>query len=284
MRTEQPTFIAHDIGDVFAAVPTFFGFVPQESVIAVSTHGPRARFGFRLRLDLPRVDMIDVAAQEIERHVRNQRPDGVVLLVLSADHERAEHMLVALRDRFADIDIVVCARADGTHYWVVGDPEPVPYDARLSHPAVVTAVANGQEILTSREQLVERFAAVDDPEVAAAAESALDRALAAEGAIAATDIALLGVGSSAVAVRDGFWLRITRDNAIEMLRVWADVARRIPDGLAPASLSLAAFAAWLAGDGVQANIAVDRALHIDGRCRLAAMMRELLDSGADPRL
>ncbi|MEJ7901521.1 MAG: DUF4192 family protein, partial [Thermomicrobiales bacterium] len=35
------------------------GFRPAESLVGVATHGPRRRFGFRLRVDIPAIDDVD---------------------------------------------------------------------------------------------------------------------------------------------------------------------------------------------------------------------------------
>ena len=46
---ERPTYVAHDVPDLLNLVPTLLGFHPTESLVAVATHGPRRRFGFRMR-------------------------------------------------------------------------------------------------------------------------------------------------------------------------------------------------------------------------------------------
>src|SRR5690606_38499998 len=63
-------YVAHDLDDLFNALPTFLGFKPEESIVAVATHGPRRRFGFRLRIDVPTA-FADVrkAADEVLYHL-----------------------------------------------------------------------------------------------------------------------------------------------------------------------------------------------------------------------
>jgi hypothetical protein len=311
MTAEPPVFVAHDVGDLLSAVPTFFGFVPTESVIAVATHGPRARLGFRMRLDLPPPSDVEDAADLIEGHIRKQCPDGVVLFVMSGREWLAELILDALLCRFTDIDIVACARADGERYWVPGESHPGSYDSRLSHPAVVGAIAAGQEILASRDELERRFAPVDDSEVAVALDGQLSamlgflarrpnreeveqaalahtlavvqRALDDDDQLPPQDIATLALWSSIMVGCTVLATQIRSDNAATMVQVWSDVARRAPVAMGISALGLAALAAWTSGDGVQASIAAERANALDPDNGLAAMVLELLRIGVDPR-
>lgn len=310
MTAEPPVFVASDVGDLLSAVPTFFGFVPEESVIAVATHGRRARLGFRLRLDLPDPAHVDAAAEVIEQHIRRQRPDGVVLFVLSSDAATSTLMLDALLTRFTAIDIVACARADGERYWVPGSGAGVPYDSHLSHPAVVGAIAAGQEILPSRRELERRFLPVDDPAVEQAVEdqlhdmleflgrrpssadveketlvrttATLDRAAGADPLLPG-EVATLALWSSTLIGCRLLATQIRGDNAAAMVPLWAEVARRAPAGMATSALGLAGFAAWSSGDGVQASIAAERAHEIDPDNPLGAVVLELLRHGVDPR-
>jgi hypothetical protein len=311
MTAEPPVFVAHDVGDLLSAVPTFFGFVPTESVIAVATHGPRVRLGFRMRLDLPPPSDVEDAADLIEGHIRRQCPDGVVLFVISRRESLSALILDALLCRFADIDIVACARADGEHYWVPGEAVAESYDSRLSHPAVVGAIAAGQEILASRDELERRFAPVDDSAVAEALEAQLgamleflaqrpNREEVEQAALAHTlsvvqrashddrqlpphDIAALALWSSIMVGCTALAAQIRRDNAATMVQVWSDVARRAPLAMGISALGLAALAAWTSGDGVQASIAAERANALDPDNGLAVTVLELLRHGVDPR-
>lgn len=310
MTAEPPVFVAHDVGDLLSAVPTLFGFVPEESVIAVATHGRRARLGFRLRLDLPEPAEVDAAAEVIEQHILRQRPHGVVLFVLSSDAAASSLMLDALLHRFTAIDVVACARADGQRYWVPGSNTGVPYDSRLSHPAVVSAIAAGQEILPSRRELERRFLPVADPQVQRAVDeqlgdmleflarrpspadveketlvhttASLDRAGGCDP-LPPGDVATLALWSSTLIGCGLLATQINRENAAAMVRLWADVARRAPAGLATSALGLAGFAAWASGDGVQASIAAERAHEVDPDNPLGAAVLELLRHGVDPR-
>src|SRR5690625_7397097 len=60
MTSPQYVHTCRDIPDVIGLLPTLFGFVPEESIIAIAVDGPRSRLGFRLRMDIARVDEEDV--------------------------------------------------------------------------------------------------------------------------------------------------------------------------------------------------------------------------------
>lgn len=77
------TFVAHDVSDLLNALPTLFGFRPSESLVAVATNGPRRRFGFRMRVDLPPQEQVDPLARLVSRHLRHQGAEGAVLVAVT---------------------------------------------------------------------------------------------------------------------------------------------------------------------------------------------------------
>ena len=75
--TQTPSvYTAHDIPDLFNALPTLFGFGITESLVAVATRGPRRRFGFRLRVDIPAPEHVDELARIVVGHLRHQGAEG----------------------------------------------------------------------------------------------------------------------------------------------------------------------------------------------------------------
>ena len=86
-----------------------------------------------------------------------------------------------------------------------------------------------------------------------------------------------------IQVRDAVWGLITPDNAREFVRVWVHVARHVPHAWAPAAYSLAAFAAWMCGDGAKSVMAAEQALRLDPDYSMAALMLELATSGLSPQ-
>ena len=96
------------------------------------------------------------------------------------------------------------------------------------------------------------------------------------------DLVRLAVWVSSIEVRDAVWGRITRETADDMLRVLTIVSGSVVPPFEPAVLSLAAFAAWLTGDGAQALIAVERALRADPDYSMARLVLEILEQGVSP--
>ena len=73
--TDTPTvYTAHDVPDLINSLPTLFGFAPSESLIGIATSGPRRRFGFRLRVDIPDPHDIDELAGLVAGHLFTRGP------------------------------------------------------------------------------------------------------------------------------------------------------------------------------------------------------------------
>ena len=316
MTSTPSTFVAHDAHDVLQSLPTLFGFHVEESIVAVATYGDRRRFGFRLRIDLPPPESVDLEACRIASYLEQHEADGVVLVVLTNDQEVALDLLDAVHVELdeAGIEVVVRVRADGRRYWTDAADSPVEgvsYTPSDHHLSIVQAVAAGQQILPGRGTLVDRFAAVAgdrriwlehatgtiiDEVVPLIARSdpqrlgetgmsvvgpILDR-LVAGGRVLDADLLRIAVWVSSVKVRDAVWARIDRDSAGDMLRVLTLVSGSVMPPFEPAVLSLTAFAAWLTGDGTQALIAVERALRADPDYSMARLVLDVLEHGMSP--
>jgi Domain of unknown function (DUF4192) len=59
--------------------------------------------------------------------------------------------------------------------------------------------------------------------------------------------------------------------------------RRVQPELAAAPATLLAFAAWRAGDGAVASIALDRAFDADPAYPMARLLSDAIDNGLSPR-
>ncbi len=318
--TESPQiYTAHDVADVLAASPTFFGFELTESFVVVATHGPRCRFGFRARMDMPEVDEIEGAADLFVTHLRHQGADGAIVLAFTKDRARGRAVVEATR-RLLEPDLVpvVLAWADGERYW-----EPAPhhrvrgrrYELSAHHLSRVQAVAAGQEIVRDRRELVERFAActgrmrremlavseiesarivpmlagtVPRDAVVSAALSEIDeifdRAVVHGDWMTDREVAVTSVWLSSEAVRDEIWERITTATAEDWWRVLNEMALRVVPPHEPSVLSLAGFAAWMTGNGTQAVIALERSLEADPHHALTRLLLTGLQHGIPPEV
>ena len=310
----SPAFIAHDIDDLFNALPTFLGFRPEESLVALATHGPRRRFGFRLRIDIPDdPGDIDKAAAVVVHHVRNHAAEGIIALALTEKQGIAHDLLAAIEALLDEIEPIALARSDGDRYWVdvPGFPsEGIAYQTSDHHVSIVSAIAAGQEILPSREALAERVAPPSGgrleglaevygriwPEVLGVmgrhSDGLVDAALEdlalvlkrIESGAHLTDeqTVRLCVWLSAADVRDAVWRRIADDTHEHWLRTLCHCARHVLPTFAPSVLSLAAFTAWLHGHGALSLIATERALEADPHHALGQLMLQVLDNGVPP--
>jgi len=313
--TQTPSvYTAHDIPDLLNTLPTLFGFWPQESLVAVATRGPRRRFGFRMRVDIPARESVQDLAGIVVGHLANQGAEGAILIAVTQQQEIARDLLAAIERQLPPITVIVAARADGERYWSdePGFPaDGIAYETSDHHLAVVQAIAAGQQILPDRQALVDRFAAVQDPRRAWMERAAdevlrevvaliartpdgdltpaamqqvqpiLDRGLAGER-LTDEDLVRFSIWMSSIAVRDEVWYQITAETADAMLAFLALVSRSVVPPFEAAVLSLTAFAAWLTGDGAQSLIAVERALETDETYSMARLILQMLEGGVSP--
>ena len=98
------------------------------------------------------------------------------------------------------------------------------------------------------------------------------------------DIARLTVALTDLRVRDDAWARMDPADRDAHLRLWTDVVRRAQPGYAAAPASLLAFVAWQAGNGVLANIALDRAVADCPGYSMATLLRQVTSAGAPPSM
>jgi hypothetical protein len=198
-------------------------------------------------------------------------------------------------------------------------PEGVPCDVAGS-AALAEAVFRGQEILPDRAALARRFEPEPGPvrEAVARATGAVLTSLARSVAgpsdpqrdlrtlrrgldrvtpvldamlgqtddhvaLTVEDRAALAVWTSLVVVRDVAWTRITRRTADRSLELWRQVAVAAPAEFEAPAMTLAAFAAWLSGDGAQSQCALDRVHAVAPHYSMARLVQSALSGGLDPR-
>ena len=314
MTDDIGVFTAHDIPDLINTLPTLFGFTPEDSVVAIATYGPRNRLGFRLRMDMPAMEHVSLAAGQIVAHLAHQGAEGAIVIAVTDQTRVAEQLVPQIERRLGAIRPVLGVWADGARYWTTFDdcdPAGHPYQTSEHHLAVVQAIAGGQEILPNRAALAAKLEPELGPrrvwlnhgaetvasQIAAALNTRQDRSVEAVGLddlAPALDAALARRGftddmalrfamwATILPVRDALWALITPANARDMVGLWSHVVRCAPPPMSPPSLSLAGFAAWLSGDGALALIAAERALAIDPHYTLAGLLLKLLEEGIPP--
>jgi Domain of unknown function (DUF4192) len=102
------------------------------------------------------------------------------------------------------------------------------------------------------------------------------------GGLADEVIACFGVALASTAVRDEIWMAID-DGVIDGRPLWRALGRQLPAPYSAPPLFLYGWAAWRAGDGASANVAVDRAIAEDPRYSAADLLLAALSYGLDPR-
>jgi Domain of unknown function (DUF4192) len=116
----------------------------------------------------------------------------------------------------------------------------------------------------------------------AAAQRAIGR-YQAGGTIESDDeLAWLAVLLADLRVRDDAWARMDGRHADAHIRLWTDVVKGAPAEYVPAPASLLAFAAWQAGHGSLASVAIDRALAARPGYSMALLIGSALQAGLPP--
>ncbi|WP_408895605.1 DUF4192 domain-containing protein [Nocardioides sp. R1-1] len=303
--------------DLFAAAPVLLGFWPEQSVVLM-TFG--ARHPFHARIDLPptvagsAVVRRQLAAALLGPALRHGA-DQVVLLYYAEDSAPAEaaHRTLRRACRRSGLEVLAALATDGTHYRDLEHRVPAARSRRhpvdvSAHPFVVEAIVDGRLAHRTRADLV---SSVDqNPAAAEAVASALRSGRHAEDGVPASDSAVREAGAwvahavrdlvadetppgdddlahllwvmQAPRVRDAAWSTITRASAQEHVRLWSGVVRRAPESLVAAPAALLGWAAWQAGDGALAWIAVDRCTRASPGYRMAALLASLLQDAVPP--
>lgn len=319
--TEMPRLAVRSPADLIAAVPYLLGFHPTDSVVLVALRGRQIIFAARADLPAADVDVRTVArylAAVIGRQgaesatIVGYGPAARVTVVVDAvRHELGE----------AGLTVLDALRVGDGRYWsyLCTDPgccppEGTPYDPRASE-VTATAVFAGQVALPDRAALTAQVAPETGPAreamrqatvraregiggqlrsvppedlasgrvvvgwARAAHRAALERSRRAERSTD-DDVARLGVLLTFVPARDEIWEHT--EGTDEHVALWTDVFRRSEPDLIAAPGSLLAFAAFRAGQGALAAVALERVLAAQPDYSMALLIDDLLRRGVPP--
>jgi hypothetical protein len=297
--------------DVVAAVPYLLGFHPENSLVAIGTNGPQGSCA--ARLDLSPVEYVTDAAEHLAAVLSGNRFGKAVLVGYGTSEQVVPIVSAALTDR--DIEVLEALRVEGGRFWHVAcenpmccPPEGIPYDITTSTIAA-QATAAGHVALAGRGEVAGMVAPVDGTARAsmrAATEAAQRRLLAWKRECGDNDslhrriidegvpyvqaiiqhgrpldddeVAWLGVLLTVLRIRDEAWVR-TDENHLDL---WRDVLRRVEPFYVAAPACLTAYAAYLAGNGALANVALDRAFTADPDYTMAQLLADLMLAGVPP--
>lgn len=308
VMTVPPTYRAQSVSDLLNAVPTLFGFVPEESFIGVCLSGDRRRFGFRLRIDLPEPQDVETMARVVAGHLERGDGEAVLLIGLSADPEHAGRVVRAVAGEIMQKRIEFAIWANESRWWSNSGSQGKPWHRDPFHESVVKAVSHGQVIRPSRDSIAaeftigsealsiaelerlqhafdverEREASVDLRAAIADVEKLLGEMGVAES-MPPKDCAHIALWLRHLLVRDHFWFEINADNARRSLEQWTNIASCLSGRWRCAPLSLAAFCAWQTGDGVRTLLAAEAALQADSDYSLATLMSRVVEQGLPPQ-
>ena len=96
------------------------------------------------------------------------------------------------------------------------------------------------------------------------------------------EVAWLTVALRDIRVRDDAWARMDPADRDAHRRLWTDVVRRAQRGYVAAPAALLALVAWQDGNGVLANVALDRALADNPGYLMATHLRLVITGGVSP--
>jgi hypothetical protein len=319
--TAECTLKVSSPAELIAAVPYLIGFHPTDSVAVVAVHGKKIIFAARHDLPAERLpdDVARADAAEVAAVVAGQGVTGATVIGYGEPARVTPTVLrVAGALVRASVPVLDELRVTNGRYWsyLCSDPGCCPVEGRLCLPAdnviAASATYTGAVALPDRAALVAQLAPVHAPGQAAAAARAAarlaelydrerheggflrqvrrsgraavreaERRYRAGKRLTDDEVAWLGVLLVHIPVRDYAWERT--GEADWWTGLWTDVLRRVEPIQTPAPACLLSFAAWRAGQGALARVAVDRALAQEPLYELASLLSDLLKLGVHPR-
>ncbi|WP_242906050.1 DUF4192 domain-containing protein [Actinomadura terrae] len=301
--------------DAIAVVPYLLGFHPSGSLVVIAFDGPDGTCA--VRVDLPSPDPVNVSGM-----LAGNGYLRVLLLAYGTPEESTPAtttMRAALAA--AGIEVMQAIRVSDGRWWSLTcdedccPPEGIPFDIKSSVLAAEATLA-GHVALPDRTDLADSLRPLTGPARQAMCEATLRaerrflgwardgtssfqfQALLVQEGVAVVpvllaqaragtrpsndEVARLAFLLTELRVRDEAWVRIDEDDPTADIDFWRDVVRRVEPPYAAAPAALLAFAAYAAGNGGLANVALDRALDADPTYSMAVILREVMAAGIPP--
>ncbi|MCA1196246.1 DUF4192 domain-containing protein [Saccharopolyspora sp. 6V] len=283
---EESKLALNGLDPLVSEIPNLMGFVPADSLVLVGLLdlGTRSKVEVTLRIDLPAPEHRAPAARFLRQFAEDKEVDAVVAVVIGGDREEQRELIAEVGSEFDEHEISVhavwtAALRDGENWYCYQHDgcDGVVYDTTGSQLAAMAA-AGGFRLWGSREEMAATIAPASDAvrrdvadrlqtwyersedvpqslrEAAAPVFAALERLR--DGEALSTDEAVAALGAvGSPAVRDLMLFR--REPGAEQL--WTILLRHAPDTEVEAPAVLLAVASHLIGDGVMANLALERA-------------------------
>lgn len=308
----KPQVRLSDAGQLIASLPALIGFAPSIGSMVVITTQER-RVGLTMRVDLPPSAQYEALVSQLADAATVSGADRAIVVVIDDDSrtDLVEMLLARLTDRgvAADEAYHLGDFTEGAHWHSLRGPDAhglLP-DPKATQ-AAAEVVAQGDVVHGHRADLAAllrpdpetetrwRGQAIDvllRTELRTTAQStkvvqaALRAALDGTRELSDNDYAELAVALCDPMVRDACLSTAWPPHselAHTAARVWQTLARGLPAPERAAPATLAGYAAYAAGNGALASIALDEALTAKPGYRLAGLLKRALVHHAPPEL
>ncbi|MEH1012693.1 DUF4192 domain-containing protein [Micromonospora sp. CPCC 206060] len=315
--TEKTVLSVRSPADLIAAVPYLLGFHPTDSVVVVAMRGKRVVFAARGDLPAAGLSSSETARYISDMIFRQDAGSATVLGYGPADRVTPAVDAVRVALEAGGLRVLDVLRVTDGRYWSYLCPDPGccppegrPYDAGSSE-VTAAAVFAGEVAYPDRASLAAEVAPVggltriamrqatvraeermiglldegplDERKLNALGDAAVRAALdpgRAPGSMTDDEVAWLTMLLAHLPIRDQAWELTDGDD--RHLALWRYVVQRAEPELVPAPACLLAFAAWRAGRGSLAVVALERALTVEPDYSMALLLDELIRNGVPP--
>jgi len=293
-------------GDIAQIVPYLVGFQPEDSLVIVVVD--RGVVAVTARVDLDQVQHPQDLTQIIGRIWSRFPGAGAILMAYTSDHDigwdtlsRADAHLPWQADRqLMLVDGNSWHQPDGTagvidRYGPLATQATLGGLGKLEHRAdLATRLASAEQTDELSDKVTEVLDRLPEPGDNRRLVSRISELLVANlpervgsrraQTVSSEDAISMAILSQNPAARDVALLAMTRETAAQHLQLWCDVVNRTPAYGSEQPLHLAGMAAWLAGEGALASIALERAeaMALPGDLTRTGILSRLIDQVVPP--